>query len=238
MITLEKVSKNYRSGHAAIAVLREVSLQIDEGEFVAIVGASGSGKSTLLNVLGLLDGYDSGRYTLAGNDTQALSDRRAAHLRNQLLGFVFQAFHLLSHKTAWENVALPLSYAGVGRRERKERALALLARLGLAERAQHRPNELSGGQRQRVAIARALVTNPKVVLADEPTGNLDTESSAEVMTLLREIHAEGRTVVLVTHALDVAQAASRVICVRDGQVVDGLGSMLPGVPPGLLAGAS
>lgn len=220
MITLEKLSKTYRSGSAAIAILREVSLHIAEGEFVAIMGASGSGKSTLLNVLGLLDSYDQGRYTLAGHDTQALSDRRAAHLRNHLLGFVFQAFHLLPQKTAWENVALPLSYSGVSRKDRKQRALDMLARLGLAERSHHRPNELSGGQRQRVAIARALVTHPKVVLADEPTGNLDTESSAEVMALLREIHAEGRTVVLVTHALDVAQAASRLICVRDGQVVD------------------
>ncbi len=220
MITLEKLSKTYRSGHAQLAVLREVSLHIAEGEFVAIMGASGSGKSTLLNVLGLLDGYDRGSYRLAGNDTQRLSDRRAAQLRNQLLGFVFQAFHLLPHKSAWENVALPLSYSGAARRERKRRALAMLDRLGLGQRALHRPHELSGGQRQRVAIARALVTNPKVVLADEPTGNLDSDSSAEVMALLREIHAEGRTVVMVTHARDVAEVASRLIYVRDGQVVD------------------
>jgi putative ABC transport system ATP-binding protein len=220
MITLENLSKSYRSGHATIAVLREVSLHIAEGEFVAIMGASGSGKSTLLNVLGLLDSYDTGSYRLAGHDTQRLSDRRAAHLRNNLLGFVFQAFHLLPHKSAWENVALPLSYCGVSRRDRKRRALEMLERLGLGQRALHRPNELSGGQRQRVAIARALVTNPKVVLADEPTGNLDSESSADVMKLLRDIHAEGRTVVLVTHAMDVAEAASRLIHVRDGQIVD------------------
>jgi putative ABC transport system ATP-binding protein len=220
MILLENLGKTYRNGAATIAVLRDVSLHIREGEFVAIVGASGSGKSTLLNVLGLLDGYNLGRYLLAGNDTEKLSDRRAAELRNRLLGFVFQSFHLLPQKCAWENVALPLHYAGVGKKERKRRAHELLERLGLAERAHHRPNELSGGQRQRVAIARALVTDPKVVLADEPTGNLDSESSAEVMTLLREIHEQGRTVVLVTHAPEVAQAASRVIAVRDGQVFE------------------
>jgi putative ABC transport system ATP-binding protein len=224
VIRLEHVSKHYRSGPAAIPVLRDVSLEIREGEFVAIMGASGSGKSTLLNILGLLDGYDAGRYLLAGHDTRQLRDARAAELRNHLLGFVFQAFHLLPHKTAWENVALPLSYAGVGRRERKRRALEMLERLGLAERAQHRPNELSGGQRQRVAIARALVTDPKVILADEPTGNLDSDSSREVMALLRTIWSQGRTLVLVTHAQDVAQEASRVIAVRDGRVLEGAAS--------------
>jgi len=220
VIELTDVRKTYWMGDVEVRALDGVSLTIGEGEFVAIMGASGSGKSTLLNILGLLDGYDTGRYLLAGSDTHELSDRRSAQLRNQLLGFVFQAFHLLPQKTAWENVALPLSYAGVGRRERKRRAHEMLERLGLATRAHHRPNELSGGQRQRVAIARALVTDPKVVLADEPTGNLDSDSSEDVMALLREIGSQGRTLVLVTHAADVAAQASRVIAVRDGRVVD------------------
>jgi putative ABC transport system ATP-binding protein len=224
MITLERVSKHYRSGPARVPVLREVSFRIEPGEFVAIMGASGSGKSTLLNILGLLDDYDSGHYLLAGNDTRALGDRRASELRNRLLGFVFQAFHLVPQKTAWENVALPLAYQGVSRRERRRRALELLARLGLTERAHHRPHELSGGQRQRVAIARALITDPKVILADEPTGNLDSESSREVMALLREIWAKDRTLVLVTHAREIAQAAPRVIHVRDGLLVEARGS--------------
>ena len=202
-------------------MLHGASLRIGRGEFVAIMGASGSGKSTLLSILGLLESYEGGRYTLAGHDTRALDEDRAARLRNALLGFVFQSFHLLSHKTAWENVALPLAYAGVARPERRRRALSLLARLGLDARAEHRTDELSGGQRQRVAIARALANNPPVILADEPTGNLDSRTSGEVMQLFREIHARGRTIVLVTHEPAVAAAADRVILVRDGRVVQG-----------------
>jgi putative ABC transport system ATP-binding protein len=221
MVEVEALRKSYRVGGRALPVLHGASLRIGRGEFVAIMGASGSGKSTLLSILGLLESYEGGRYTLAGHDTRALGEDRAAKLRNALLGFVFQSFHLLSHKTAWENVALPLAYAGVARPERRRRALSLLARLGLDARAEHRPDELSGGQRQRVAIARALANNPPVILADEPTGNLDSRTSGEVMQLFREIHARGRTIVLVTHEPAVAAAADRVILVRDGRVVQG-----------------
>jgi putative ABC transport system ATP-binding protein len=220
MIVVERLSKHYRAGASTIRVLDDVSFRVARGEYVAIMGASGSGKSTLLNVLGLLDTYDSGRYTLAAEDTRGLADRAAAALRNRVIGFVFQSFHLLPQKRAWENVALPLGYAGVGRAERRARAHAMLERLGLRERVDHLPNQLSGGQRQRVAIARALVTDPGLVLADEPTGNLDSETTAEVLGLLAEIHQQGRTVVLVTHELEVAHAAHRIVHVRDGRVVE------------------
>lgn len=212
------LTKSYRAGAQRINVLHDVSLSIERGDFVAIMGASGSGKSTLLNVLGLLDDYDGGTYSLAGHDTRRLGESDAARLRNRVIGFVFQSFHLLPQKAAWENVALPLSYRGVPRNEQRRRAHEMLERLSLSHRADHRPNELSGGQRQRVAIARALVTDPALVLADEPTGNLDTESTQEVLTLLREIHREGRTVVLVTHEAEVATAARRVLHVRDGSI--------------------
>jgi putative ABC transport system ATP-binding protein len=219
MIRVETLRKSYRVGHRALAVLHGASLTIERGEFVAIVGASGSGKSTILSILGLLESYDSGRYLLAGHDTRGLDEVRAAGLRNALLGFVFQSFHLLAHKTAWENVALPLTYAGVDRTERRRRAHALLDRLGLSQRTEHRPDELSGGQRQRVAIARALANTPPLLLADEPTGNLDSRTSAEVIALFREIHAAGRTIVLVTHEPSIAAAADRVIEVHDGRIV-------------------
>jgi putative ABC transport system ATP-binding protein len=218
MIVVDRLSKHYRAGPSTLRVLDEVSFRVDAGEFVAIMGASGSGKSTLLNVLGLLDSYDAGRYLLDRNDTRALPDAASARLRNAVIGFVFQSFHLLPQKRAWENVALPLSYAGVNRRERRARAHVLLERLGLGERVDHFPNQLSGGQRQRVAIARALVTDPPLVLADEPTGNLDSETTREVLGLLAQIHAEGRTVVLVTHEQEVARAANRIVWVRDGRV--------------------
>ena len=220
LVRVEGLSKSYRVGATPVPVLRDVSLEIRRGEFVAIMGASGSGKSTLLHVLGLLDRYDAGRYLLNGRDTRKLSDGEAALLRNVAIGFVFQSFHLLPQKSAWENVALPLRYRGVSARQQRERAHALLERLGLKERVNHRPNELSGGQRQRVAIARALVTDPPLILADEPTGNLDTEATDEVLALLSAVHAEGRSVVLVTHEHDVARRAQRIVQVRDGSVVD------------------
>ncbi len=219
MICVERVRKSFVLGGRELPVLHGASLSVARGEFVALMGASGSGKSTLLSILGLLERYEAGRYLLAGHDTRALDEVRAARLRNALIGFVFQSFHLLAHKSAWENVALPLAYAGVSRGARKKRSLELLDRLGLADRAHHRPNELSGGQRQRVAIARALSTDAPLLLADEPTGNLDSATSHEVMQLFREIHARGRTIVLVTHERAVAEVADRVILVRDGHVV-------------------
>jgi putative ABC transport system ATP-binding protein len=232
VVRVERLSKSYEFGTQQSHVLRELSLSIRYGEFVAIMGASGSGKSTLLNVLGLLDGYDEGRYLLAGRDTSELTEPEAAQLRNRFIGFVFQSFHLLPQKTAWENIALPLSYRGMPRREQRDRAHALLERLKLGHRADHRPTELSGGQRQRVAIARALVTDPPLLLADEPTGNLDTETSLEVIGLLSEIHREGRSIVLVTHESSVAEAAERVIRVRDGKIEETLAVVpAPEVPP-------
>lgn len=218
VIHIRGLSKYYPGEPRPLCVLDDVSFEIARGEYVAIMGASGSGKSTLLNVLGLLDGYDAGSYLLAGHDTRGLGDGAASRLRNRQIGFVFQSFHLLPQKRAWENVALPLSYAGVARAERRRRAVALLERLGLGHRLDHLPSQLSGGQRQRVAIARALANDPPLVLADEPTGNLDSETSVEVLSLLREMHGQGRTVVLVTHDADVASAADRTVHVRDGRV--------------------
>ncbi len=220
MIRVERLSKFYPAEPVPLRVLDDVSFEIQPGEYVAIIGASGSGKSTLLNVLGLLDGYDRGSYLLAGHDTRGLGDAAASQLRNRQIGFVFQSFHLLPQKRAWENVALPLTYAGVARSERKKRAVALLERLGLGHRLDHLPAQLSGGQRQRVAIARALANDPPLVLADEPTGNLDSETSFEVLQILREMHEQGRTVVLVTHDPEVANAADRTVVVRDGRVDD------------------
>jgi putative ABC transport system ATP-binding protein len=219
IIDIVGLKKAYRSGAREVPVLRGVDLRVAEGELVAIMGASGSGKSTLLNVLGILDGYDEGSYHLDGALVRDLSEREAARLRNRQLGFVFQSFHLLPFKTALENVALPLYYQGVSRRERDERAVALLARMGLSDRADHLPSELSGGQQQRVAIARALVTRPRLLLADEPTGALDSATSEEILTLLEELHAEGLTVVMVTHEPDVAARCERIVRLVDGLVV-------------------
>ena len=219
MITLSQLNKVYRTGGRPLHVLRGLDLQIEAGESVAIAGSSGSGKSTLLNVLGLLDGFDDGRYLLAGRDARGLDDATAARLRNELLGFVFQSFHLLSDKDAVENVALPLYYRGTPRRERRARAVAMLERVGLGDRLDHRPSQLSGGQKQRVAIARALVTEPQVVLADEPTGALDSATSSEIMDLLDGVVAEGKTLVIVTHEAEVAARAQRTIQLRDGRIV-------------------
>jgi putative ABC transport system ATP-binding protein len=219
MIEIERLSKTYRQGNQVVPVLRDVDLCVSAGAFIAIMGTSGLGKSTLLNVLGLLDDYDSGIYRLDGMLIRQPSEQQAAHLRNRLIGFVFQAFHLLPFFCAWENVALPLQYQGVDTRQRRRRASALLARLGLADRLRHFPHALSGGERQRVAIARALVAQPRVVLADEPTGNLDSKTARDIMRYLADLHRDGVTIVMVTHEEDIAAYAQSVIRLHDGQIV-------------------
>jgi putative ABC transport system ATP-binding protein len=219
LVSLENVTKVYRMGDVEVHALRGVSLVVEPGDFVAIMGASGSGKSTLMNIIGCLDRPSSGRYRLLGEDVSRLDRSALAERRNRTLGFVFQSFNLLARTSALENVELPLLYAGVSTRERHRRAREALARVGLADRAGHHPNQMSGGQQQRVAIARALVGRPRVILADEPTGNLDSATSREVMALFQELRDGGLTVVLVTHEPDVAAFASRVVVVRDGLLV-------------------
>ncbi|MCS7161741.1 MAG: ABC transporter ATP-binding protein [Bacteroidia bacterium] len=219
LIRLERVSKFYPLGDRGVWALREVSFTIETGELVAIIGPSGSGKSTLMHILGCLDRPTEGRYYLQGREVTGLSEAELARVRNRLIGFVFQSFHLLPRYTALENVALPLVYAGVGRRERLRRAKAMLEAVGLGERLHHRPNELSGGQRQRVAIARALVNNPALLLADEPTGNLDSATSEEILQLFLHLHGQGHTVVIVTHEPTIAQRMHRQLVLRDGQIV-------------------
>jgi len=218
VIELDDVSKIYRTGPIEVAALRNVSMRIDDNEFVAIVGPSGSGKSTLMHILGCLDVPTSGAFRLGGHDVGAFDENRLADVRNTFIGFVFQQFNLLAYLPAWRNVELPLVYARVRPAERRQRAMAALATVGLADRAHHRPGELSGGQQQRVAIARALVTEPAMLLADEPTGNLDSASTADVLDLLDELHASGRTIVLITHEADVAARAQRTVRIHDGQI--------------------
>jgi putative ABC transport system ATP-binding protein len=218
LLNLEGVTKIYRMGDVEVAALSGVSLRVESGDFVAVMGASGSGKSTLMNIIGCLDRPTDGMYILAGREVSRLSRAQLAEVRNRTLGFVFQSFNLLSRTSALENVELPLIYAGVGTRERRRRAAAALGRVGLGDRMGHHPSQLSGGQQQRVAIARALVTEPKIILADEPTGNLDSKTSIEVMALLQELGRSGITVVMVTHEPDIATYAARVVVMRDGLV--------------------
>jgi putative ABC transport system ATP-binding protein len=219
LIQLQGVSRIYDLGRVQVAALQEVDLTVEPGEFLAIVGPSGSGKSTLMNIVGCLDRPTAGTYTLAGTPVAELNDDGLARLRSRTIGFVFQSYNLLPRTSALENVATPLLYQGVSRKDRLARARAALERLGLGDRVDHVPTELSGGQQQRVAIARALVTEPALLLADEPTGNLDSASGADVMTILRELNAAGRTIVMITHDSDVASSAGRQVHVRDGRLV-------------------
>jgi putative ABC transport system ATP-binding protein len=219
IISLDRVSRTYSTGRLEVPALADVTLDVEPGEFVAIVGPSGSGKSTMMNILGCLDRPTAGEYRLAGTPIADLDDNDLARLRSRSIGFVFQSYNLLPRTTALDNVATPLLYQGVSRRERTARATATLERLGMGDRLDHEPTELSGGQQQRVAIARALVTEPHLILADEPTGNLDSHAGAEVITLFRELNATGRTIVLITHDNEVAEVASRRVHLRDGRVV-------------------
>jgi putative ABC transport system ATP-binding protein len=219
MIELKQIHKSYHMGSSSLHVLKGVDAVIESGEMVSIMGSSGSGKSTLLNILGILDTYDSGEYRLEGELIKQLNEKHAAQLRNQLIGFVFQSFNLITFKNAMENVALPLYYQNVSRKKRNMIALEYLEKVGLKDWAQHMPNEMSGGQKQRVAIARALISKPKIILADEPTGALDSQTSMEVMDLLKGINAEGITVIIVTHEHDIAELTQRTIHLKDGNIL-------------------
>jgi putative ABC transport system ATP-binding protein len=216
ILSLRDVCKTYVMGDVEVRALAGVSLDVYEGEYVAVMGPSGSGKSTLMHILGCLDVPTSGTYELAGIDVSLMNEAQLAEVRNQRIGFVFQGFNLLPTLNAWRNVEIPLCYAGIGRAERKARAVAALERVGLGDRVDHKPGELSGGQQQRVAVARALVTEPALILADEPTGNLDSHSTADVLGLFEELSAAGRTIMLITHDADVAAAAQRTVRIRDG----------------------
>lgn len=218
LISIKNLTKTYVLGEQIVNALKGVSLDINKGEYLALMGPSGSGKSTLMNIMGCLDSPSQGEYWLNQKEVSKMSDSELSSVRNEEIGFVFQTFNLLNRMTALENVALPLVYSGITRRNREERAALVLERVGLQDRMQHKPNELSGGQRQRVAVARALVNNPNLLLADEPTGNLDTKTSHEIMALFEEIHNQGNTIVLVTHEEDIAQHAKSIVRLRDGMV--------------------
>lgn len=218
MICLQDIYKDYRQGKNEVKVLKGISLNVREGEYVAIMGPSGSGKSTLMNIIGALDRPTAGSYFLDGEDVSVLDDDALAAVRNRKIGFVFQTFNLLPRMTAQRNVELPLVYAGLPGKARRELALQALDRVGLTDRAHHRPNEMSGGQRQRVAIARALVVNPRILFADEPTGNLDSKTGDDILALFQELHASGSTVVMVTHEQDVSRHAERIVHIRDGLI--------------------
>ncbi|EGQ7977009.1 ATP-binding cassette domain-containing protein [Vibrio cholerae] len=219
LVELQQICKHYASGQNVVKALDGVDLTIRHGEFLAILGPSGSGKSTLMNVLGCLDKPTAGRYQLDGHPVDSLSTQQLAAIRNQKIGFVFQSFNLLEYASALDNVALPLVYAGVKAKDRRRRATELLTRVGLADRLDHKPNQLSGGQKQRVAIARALINQPQILLADEPTGALDSKSGAEIEALFNELHREGRTIIVVTHDNELAKRTKRIVTIRDGQVV-------------------
>ncbi|MEZ8741743.1 ABC transporter ATP-binding protein [Photobacterium swingsii] len=219
LVELQAISKIYQSGAEVVKALDDVSLTINRGEFLSILGPSGSGKSTLMNMLGCLDKASSGEYLLEGESIEGLTSNQLAAIRNQKIGFVFQSFNLLEYASALDNVALPLVYGGISLRERRKRAAVLLEKVGLGNRMDHKPNQLSGGQKQRVAIARALVNEPQIILADEPTGALDTKSGAEIELLFNQLHQEGRTIIVVTHDLELAQRTKRIITIRDGKLV-------------------
>lgn len=220
MLTINKLHKSYPIGDSSLHVLKGIDLSVEEGEMVAIMGSSGSGKSTLLNIIGMLDEADEGEYILDGVPIKNLTEKKAAIYRNKFLGFIFQSFNLINYKNALENVALPLYYQGMKRKERQEKALFHLGKVGLTDWAHHLPNELSGGQKQRVAIARALAANPKLLLADEPTGALDTKTSYEIMEFIQQLNDEGKTILMVTHEEDIANMCKRIVRLRDGVIME------------------
>ncbi|PGO22390.1 macrolide ABC transporter ATP-binding protein [Bacillus cereus] len=219
MIELKDITKSFQNGEETVEILHGINVTLNEGEFTSIMGPSGSGKSTLMNIIGCLDKPTAGTYSLAGQNISSMSEAKLAHIRNEEIGFVFQNFMLLPRLTALQNVELPLIYAGVDKKERRERALAALTKVGLTERSNHLPNELSGGQKQRVAVARAIVNNPKFILADEPTGALDTKTSKQIMDLFYELNKQGATIIIITHDREIGEAATRQIVIRDGNIV-------------------